>query len=162
MTPDAIATPRLRLEPVPAVVAAAMRAGERSPSWHPDFPRDDDLAAVEVAGVAQPWGARLVVRAVDGLVVGTIGFFGPPQPAADGTAEAEVGFGLVADARGRGVATEALTGLLAEADRAGVRIRARVAPDHRASLRVLAKAGFTELRGPTEAGELELARPVPR
>jgi predicted acetyltransferase len=72
-----------------------------------------------------------------------------------------VGYGLVADARGHGVATEALRGLLAEADRLGVRIRASVLPENAPSIRVLAKCGFTELRGSNESGELVMARPLP-
>ncbi|MEZ5094685.1 MAG: GNAT family N-acetyltransferase [Nocardioides sp.] len=160
MTPDVLTTPRLRLEPVTAATAEAVRARHRDPCWHPDFPSEDDVAAVGLGQPGDPWGPRLVVRAVDGLVVGTIGFLGPPAPGADGGPEVEVGFGVVVDARGRGVVTEALTALLAEADRAGVRVRAHVAPDNPASLRVLAKTGFTELRGASADGELELARPA--
>ncbi len=86
--------------------------------------------------------------------VGSIGCFGPPE---DG--ETEVGFGLVPEVRGQGIATEALRALVAEAGRAGVRLRASVAPDNQASLRVLARCGFTELRGSNEDGELVMVRP---
>ena len=72
----------------------------------------------------------------------------------------EVGYGLVEAARGAGYATEALTALLAEADRAGVRVRASVLPDNAPSIRVLAKCGFTELRGSSEDGELVMVRPL--
>ena len=34
-------------------------------------------------------------------------------------------------------------------------------PDNAASIRVLAKCGFTELRGANEDGELVMARPLP-
>ena len=95
-----------------------------------------------------------------GEVVGSIGMFGPPQPAADGVPEVEVGYGLVEEARGAGVATEALTALTALATAAGVRVRASVRPDNAPSIRVLAKCGFTELRGSSEDGELVLARPL--
>jgi RimJ/RimL family protein N-acetyltransferase len=37
-----------------------------------------------------------------------------------------------------------------------------VRPENRASLRVLAKCGFTQLRGSTEDGELVMVRPLPR
>ena len=93
--------------------------------------------------------------------LGSIGFFGPPEPAADGVPEAEVGYGLVDEARGCGFATEALQALLVETDRAGVRVRASVEPTNTASVRVLAKCGFTELRGANEDGELVMARPLP-
>ena len=100
------------------------------------------------------------MRSGDGLVVGSIGFFGAPLPV-DDVEETEVGFGLVEDARGHGAVTEALDALLEHTDRAGVRIRASVQPENRASLRVLAKCGFTQLRGSTEDGELVMVRPVP-
>ena len=92
-------------------------------------------------------------------VLGSIGFFGPPQPASDGTPEVEIGYGLVEDARGRGYATEAVTAMVAAAETAGARVRASVLPDNEASIRVLAKCGFTELRGSSEDGELVMARP---
>jgi RimJ/RimL family protein N-acetyltransferase len=159
-----VSTPRLRLELVTPVEAAAMLAGRRAPSWHSDYPRRDDLDAVSMIQADAEdlsWSPRHVVRAFDGLVVGSIGFFGPPAAAADGTLEAEIGYGLVEDARGRGVASEAVTGLLTQTDRAGVRVRAAVAPDNTASVRVLAKCGFTELRGADEDGNLVMARPLP-
>jgi len=94
------------------------------------------------------------------VVVGSIGFFGPPSLAADGVPETEVGYGLVPNARGAGVATEALQAVLAAVDAARVRIRASVLPDNAPSIRVLAKCGFTELRGSNEDGELVMARPL--
>jgi RimJ/RimL family protein N-acetyltransferase len=97
------------------------------------------------------------VRTGDGTTIGSIGFFGAP---AGDPAEVEVGFGLVADARGHGAVPEALVALLAHTDRAGVRVRASVRPENRACLRALAKTGFTELRGTTEDGELVMVRPV--
>jgi RimJ/RimL family protein N-acetyltransferase len=159
-----VTTPRLRLELITPEEAAGMLAGRRKPAWHPDYPRQDDLAAVSLidgAAVDLSWSPRHVVRAFDGLVVGSIGFFGPPGPSDDGVPEAEIGYGLVEDARGRGVATEAVSGLLAHTDRLGVRVRASVAPDNTASVRVLAKCGFTQLRGADEDGNLVMSRPLP-
>lgn len=163
-----VTTPRLRLELITPEQAAAMLAGHREPTWHADYPRQDDLDGVSMVPAPShnapaddlSWCPRHVVRAYDGLVVGSIGFFGPPAPAADGVLEAEVGYGLVEDARGRGVASEAVAGLLAHTDRLGVRVRASVSPDNTASVRVLAKCGFTELRGADEEGNLVMARPV--
>jgi len=147
-----------------------MLAGGRGPGWHPDYPRKDDLDAVSMiaaqsardAEVDLSWSPRHVVRAYDGLVVGSVGFFGAPVPGDDGVPEAELGYGLVEDARGRGVATEAVAGLLAHTDQAGVRVRASVQPDNTASVRVLAKCGFTQLRGSDEDGNLVMARPLLR
>lgn len=164
-----VTTPRLRLELITPDEAARMLAGERGATWHPDYPRQDDLDGISMIPAAArgaaaddlSWSPRHVVRAFDGLVVGSIGFFGPPEPADDGVPEAEIGYGLVADARGRGVATEAVAGLLANTDRLGVRVRASVEPGNTASVRVLAKCGFTQLRGADEDGNLVMARPLP-
>jgi RimJ/RimL family protein N-acetyltransferase len=157
--PALVVTERLRLPLWTADDVAAIRAGTRRPGWHRDYPRTDDRDAATLWREGDPWGPRHVVRGTTAL--GSIGFFGPPEPAADGVPEVEVGYGLVTEAHGWGFATEALRALLAETDRAGVRVRASVAPGNRASIRVLAKCGFTELRGSTEDGELVMARPLP-
>jgi len=159
--PEVVETARLRLPVIGPDEARAILGGRREPSWHADYPRRDDLDALSMVKEPSCWAPRHVVRAVDGLVVGSIGFFGPPQAAADGVEEAEVGYGLVAEARGHGAATEALKGLLGHTDAARVRIRASVEPGNTASVRVLAKCGFTELRGSDEDGNLVMARPLP-
>lgn len=156
--PAEVRTDRLRLPLWTAADVAAIRSGQRRRGWHPDFPRHDDRAAASLWREGDPWGPRSVVRGV--TVLGSVGFFGPPEPAADGVPETEVGFGLVEEARGWGFATEALLGLLGEADRLGARVRARVEPENAASLRVLTRCGFTELRGSDEDGQLVMARPV--
>ena len=150
--PERIETERLRLILVTPADAADMRAGRRQDRWHPSYPRRDDVDAATLVREGETWGPRHVV--LGHQAVGSIGCFGSPE---DG--ETEVGFGLVPEVRGQGIATEALTALVAEAARAGVRLRASVAPDNRASLRVLARCGFTELRGSNEDGELVMARP---
>lgn len=164
--PDELTTQRLRLPLVSAEDAEGMLAGRRRVSWHPDYPRAEDLDAASMVKAGDPdasWGPRHVVRAGDGVTVGSIGFFGAPSPAGvDEVPETEVGFGLVGQARGHGAVTEALTALLAEVDRVGVRLRASVRPENTAGLRVLAKCGFTQLRGSTEDGELVMVRAVPR
>ncbi len=152
--PERIVTERLRLILVTPDDAADMRAGRRQERWHPSYPRPDDVDAASLLRDDDPWGPRHVV--LGHQAVGTIGCFGPPE---DG--ETELGFGLVAEARGQRVATEAVAAYVAEADRLGVRLTARVEPGNTASLRVLARCGFTELRGSTDEGELLLARPLP-
>ena len=158
MLPTVVETDRLRLPLFTADDVAAMRAGERRPGWHPQFPREDDVDASSLWRDGDPWSSRSVT--VEDVAVGSIGFFGPPQPAADGTPEVEIGYGLVEAARGAGYATEAVAAMVAAAEAEGARVRASVAPDNRASLRVLAKCGFTELRGSNEDGELVMARPL--
>ena len=157
--PATVATERLTLDLFTTDEAALMLAGGRDPQWHPDYPRQDDRDAASMVRGVDPWGPRHIIRTFDGLVFGSIGFFGPPSPSRDDVPEAEIGYGLVSDARGRGVVTEAVRALLALTDALGVRVRASVSPDNSASIRVLAKCGFTELRGANEDGELVMARP---
>lgn len=156
--PVEVASERLRLPLWDAATVQAIRAGERWAGWHPEFPREDDVDAASMWRDGDTWSSRSVVSAKSGLVMGSIGFFGPPEPAADGVLEVEVGYGLVEAGRGHGAMTEALTAMLAYVDGAGVRVRASVAPANVASLRVLTKLGFTDLRGTTDDGELVLVR----
>jgi [ribosomal protein S5]-alanine N-acetyltransferase len=153
-----VVTERLSLPLWEARDVEAIRGGGRLDGWHRDFPREDDRDAASLWHEHDPWGPRSIVRGTTTL--GSVGFFGPPSPAADGVEETEVGYGLVAEAWGWGFATEALRALLECTDEAGVRVRASVAPENARSLRVLAKCGFTQLRGPNEDGELVLARPL--
>jgi RimJ/RimL family protein N-acetyltransferase len=157
MLPDEVATERLRLPLWTAADVAAIRGGTRSPWWHPQFPREDDVDASSLWRDGDQWSSRSITT--EDVAVGSIGFIGPPQPAADGVPEVEVGYGLVEDARGRGYATEALTAMVAAAEAEGARVRASVLPTNDASIRVLAKCGFTELRGSNEDGELVMVRP---
>ncbi|MGA8256143.1 MAG: GNAT family N-acetyltransferase [Nocardioides sp.] len=154
MLADRIDTARLRLILVSAVDAADMLAGRRQERWHPDYPRPHDVDAASLVAEGDTWGPRHIVHG--SLAVGSIGFFGPPQEG-----EVEVGYGLVSEARGQGLASEALAGLLSETDRLGIAVRASVEPTNAVSLRVLAKAGFTQLRGANADGELVMARPLP-
>jgi RimJ/RimL family protein N-acetyltransferase len=161
--PDVVATERLTLRLLTADEAADMLAGRRRDTWHADYPRSDDRDAASLFRPGDPWGPRHVVRGRTAL--GSIGFFGPPDPSGppdQQVPEVEVGYGLVAEARGWGFATEALRALLVETDRLGVRVRASVRPTNPASLRVLAKCGFTGLRGADEDGQLVMFRPLPR
>jgi len=143
--PEVVTTERLRLPLWTPEEAADILAGDRRDGWHRDYPRQDDRDAATMYRAGDPWGPRHIVRGTTAL--GSIGFFGPPEDAPDGVPEVEIGYGLVDEAHGWGFATEALTALLVETDRAGVR--------------VLAKCGFTELRGSNEDGQLVMARPLP-
>jgi RimJ/RimL family protein N-acetyltransferase len=158
VNPAALTTLRLELLLWNADDVAAVRRNGSRRDWHPDFPRKDDRDAAGLWQDGDPWGPRFIVHAHQ--VIGSIGFFGPPQPAADGVPEVEVGYGLVIGARGHGMATEAVTAMVEAAEVAGARVRASVAPDNAPSIRVLAKCGFTELRGSNEDGELVMARPL--
>lgn len=159
--PDPIATSRFRLPLITEAEAIAMRAGRRDATWHPDYPREDDLDAVGLVRDGNAWGPRHIVRIFDGQVFGSIGFFGPPE-VVEGVPEVEVGFGLVAEARRRGVMSEILGSLLEFTDASAIRVRASVEPTNVASIRLLTKAGFTQLRGSDGEGYLVMVRPLPK
>ena len=157
--PERLESERLRLILLTAADVSDMQAGRRQDRWHHDYPRKDDVDATSLFQDGDTWGPRHIVHQAQ--AVGSIGFFGPPSPADDGVLETEVGYGLVEDARGLGLATEALTLMCSSVDPLGVRLRASVDPSNSASLRVVAKCGFTQVRGTNEDGELVLVRATP-
>jgi RimJ/RimL family protein N-acetyltransferase len=92
------------------------------------------------AGVA-PWilGFRIVVSETE-VVVGGCGFKGAP----DETRTDEIGYGIDAEHRGKGYATEAAQALVEYAVRSGevATVIAHTLPENNASARVLTKCGF--------------------
>lgn len=144
--------PGVRLEPVPAGVAAAVDAGDAaalkralaaaglhaSAGW----PHDDTLVALDLGHPTRTW----LVVLPEGQVVGEGGWKGPPD--ADGAVE--IGYGLGVGARGRGLGTQAVGLLVAWTERQpGVRaVVAQVLPGNEASSRVLRRLGFQRCPGP--------------
>ena len=139
---------RLELRPVCWDAVQAIVNGERRSDWAEDYPDEGDVV---VAGLLRDaghhqwnaddnlWAHHELVERSSGLVVGGIGFFGPPD---DGVAE--IGYGIVPSRQGHGYATEAVMALVSAAwKRDGVwAIIADTETDNMASQRVLAKAGF--------------------
>ena len=138
-----ITTDRLTLNPFTVESAQATVDNTPGPQrWADGFPREDDQDAARMYAQAPDpvFGSWFIAAGDPAEVVGTIGFFGPPD--ADGLLM--VGYGLVESARGHGYATEALravvdyglaqpgvTGIVADPDL-----------DNTASHRVLEKSGF--------------------
>lgn len=158
-------TPLVAVEPldltaIEDIILSEDDASRRHDDWHPDFPREDDRDGVGATTDLTGWTSRQVRRLADGLVVGTIGFFGPPADDAD--PEVEVGFGLVADARGQGLMGEALAAVLTLTDQIGVRVRAGTLADNVSSLSLLRGAGFVVRTDQSDDPEREvvLAREV--
>jgi RimJ/RimL family protein N-acetyltransferase len=144
-----IETPRLRLEPITPELARRIVARDERPGddWHPDYPFEDELVPLGgLAAASDPdpdFTLYLIRRTADGLAVGGIGFFGPPDP----TGRIEFGYGLIADARGAGLATEAVRAALDFAASRGARSAAADTDlDNVASQHVLEKAGLVEVR----------------
>lgn len=102
------------------------------------------------------WFVVLVEDAADGRVVGDLATFGPPDD--DGVVE--IGYGLAAPYRGRGIGTEAVgtfvDWLVTQPDVR--RVVARVEVGNEASRRLLARIGFA-LTGQAE-GHWTLERPA--
>jgi ribosomal-protein-alanine N-acetyltransferase len=100
------------------------------------------------------WGVRGIL--VDGELLGSAGFKGPPGR--DGSVE--LGYGVVPEARGRGLASAAASALVEWAFRQpGVRrVRATIAPGNTASQVVARRAGLRHVgRAPdAQHGELEV------
>jgi [ribosomal protein S5]-alanine N-acetyltransferase len=95
--------------------AAALVGAELDPAWPlPDFA--DLLPLMAVAPEDAEWWGGLIVWREEGRVVGEIGTHAAPE-----AGEVEVGYSVVPAYRRRGIATEALGGLLAWIGPRGVR-----------------------------------------
>ncbi|WP_075093496.1 GNAT family N-acetyltransferase [Planctomyces sp. SH-PL14] len=115
-------------------MVAAMDPADRaqvSPDW---------LARVQATEVPDPWvfGFQAVLRET-GVAVGTGGFRTPPT---DGSVE--IAYGIDAEYRGQGYATETAAGLTRFALASGrvTTVFAHTLPEPNASTRVLTKCGF--------------------
>lgn len=125
---------------------AAGKPGEQD-AWAEGFPREDD--AGPAGGVAAapadpaPFGVYALVPRGHGRLIGTAGFFGPPDEAGEVT----IGYGMVEPEWGQGYGTQAVAGLLEVARAHGVTaVNADTDLDNVASQRVLEKNGFTRVR----------------
>src|SRR4051794_18585257 len=136
----------VRLVPLPAQLADAAVAGDLgalSPAG-PDslhcgrgWPHEDTAHALAFTGVG---GQTYLVVDETGAVVGEAGTKGPP--AADG--HVEIGYGLAAPSRGRGIGTVAVRALVGRLrQQPGIsEVEANVALDNLASQRLLERLGF--------------------
>lgn len=146
------------LVPVAADRVAAILAGEldgrvAGRGW----PHDDTPHALAFA--EQYGGLTWLVVDADGAVVGELGTKAPP----DASGRVEIGYGLAAPSRGRGLGTRAvvaLVGWLRAQPEISV-IEARVLPTNTASVSLLRRLGFVPIGH--EGGEdvYELAAPPP-
>ena len=143
------ATERLVLHPLGLDEARRILAGTPGAAdrWAADYPFADELdvlpgfvAAFVEHGDPAPFGMYAIARRNDGIFVGGIGFFGPPDAGV-----AELGFGLVESARGRGYAAEALAAAIGIALANGAtRVVADALLDNAASHTTMVRAGMVE------------------
>lgn len=137
--------PDVILTPLTETFARLVLSGERGIDWSIGYPTEGDLEVAErilngqmsVASEDVPWGPWVVREA--NVTVGGAGFHRAPDAAGD----VEIGYGIAAEARGRGIATTAVQSLLtyARKNRAS-RVMACTDPDNLPSQRVLEKCGL--------------------
>lgn len=156
MTMHVLMTPRLELHPItlPLVEAvmsdrrddAAKIVGAKLPEKWPGRALIERAFSVSIENVrANPavrlWGDRLMItRGHERRLVGSVVFHGAPN--ADG--EVEVGYGVEESSQGMGFGTEATCAMVDWAlEQPGVvRVTATTLPWHKASIRILQRAGF--------------------
>jgi RimJ/RimL family protein N-acetyltransferase len=140
-----LTTARLELRPLSLDQARTIRSGAPLAGlpFAEGYPLPDthDGLGMFLRHADERFGFSLIVRRADGLVIGEIGFVGPPQRGA-----VMIGYAIVPSARRQGYATEAIAALsdwaLAEPD--VEEVRAQTLPDNEPSVRALLRAGFTE------------------
>jgi RimJ/RimL family protein N-acetyltransferase len=128
----------------------AVVEGRRLAGWADDFPAAGDvfiagglhrgeIGQAQRTGGEALWEHHQVIETCSGLVVGGVGFHGPPE-----AGEVEIGYGIVPTRQGRGYATEAVITLvsLALTMPEVAAVVASTDADNVASQRVLEKAGF--------------------
>lgn len=150
--------PLVRLRALSPTESTALTAGQGRPpaglSWHPEYPTTDTFLALgllrlahDAAGTTgETWGLHQIVvsAAGDDVVVGDIGFHGPPEPGR--RAVVEIGYAVVPEWRGRGVATQACALILQRAWQDGADLVQAEAVNP-ASRAVLRKCGFRHRDG---------------
>lgn len=157
-----ISTDRLDLRVFTSSTAAAVASGTpRDQDWADGFPREDDqdAARMYLRAPHAVFGSWFITERATGQVIGTIGFFGPP----DAEGLVMVGYGLVEQARQRGYATEALRALVGYAlvHRDVRQLAADCDLENVASHRVLLKAGFDRAETTDTAQWFRLTTPTP-
>jgi RimJ/RimL family protein N-acetyltransferase len=136
-----IRTPRLELVPLTDDEAEAVLAGRREGrAWSPGYPTPGDVETASWPATADVrWRTLQLVERATGLVIGAIGCHAAPEKGV-----VEIGYGIATEARGRGLATEALAALVAflEAQPEVRMLRAATDADNVPSQRVLERCGF--------------------
>ena len=147
---DEQTTTIIELIPMTQDQALRIAAGTPGPEdfWAEGFPREDDaVPAATFAGLSEdsgPFGSYVLVPRAHGRLIGTAGFYGPPDEAGEVT----IGYGMVESEWGQGYGTRAVAKLV-EVSRlhGGVTvINADTELDNIGSQRVLEKNGFEHVR----------------
>lgn len=154
---SAVSSDRLDLVPMTLELMEALQRGDREPAQQmvtyripADWPQGmESVLRFRIAlARAQPQTLPLLLRAMvlradREVVVGRIGFHGPP----DGSGMLEIGYEVFPPYRRQGYAREAVLAMFrwAQRDPAVSRFRASVSPDNLPSLGLVAGLGFIEV-----------------
>jgi RimJ/RimL family protein N-acetyltransferase len=149
--PDRVVAEHVELRRVPVALARVLADPEAndpgSRTWARGFPLPGTrVAARNLVQQAEcgndRWGLFQIILRETGEVIGDIGFHGPP----DETGTVEIGYGIVEQYRGRGLAGESAAAIcgLAWSRPEVSRIIAQTDRDNAASAGVLRHAGFRE------------------
>lgn len=142
-----VGTERLILRPMTASDVAAILAGAHPVEWADDFPQPGDVDTARMLedgggafDVSTAFGHLAIVERHSGLVVGLIGFEGPPIDQAG-----ELICSVCPSRRNQGYATEATTALVdfAFSFPEIAAVQASTPWEDEAAQRVLVKCGFT-------------------
>ena len=140
-------TERLTLVPFTSSDAQLLLAGIRRPDWSTGYPTEGDLVIARMIAKnpasfvsTNRFGPYTVIERTRRLWIGGVGFMGPP----DRDGAVELGYGIASEWWNRGMATEAVCGLLelAWSQPSVSRVFARTEPSNMASARVVEKAGM--------------------
>ena len=168
--PDRVVAERVELRQVPAGLAQILAGPDAdnpgSRSWARGYPLPGTRVAArnfvrqaEAAGDGgnSQWGMFQIILRETGEVIGDIGFHGPPDEA--GTVE--IGYSVVEQYRGRGLAGESAVAIcgLAWSRPEVTRIIAQTEESNAASAGVLRHAGFREDRVADGLRNFSLDRP---
>lgn len=139
----------VELRPVSREEAARIADGKPDPEdrWAEGFPREDDSDPAAGLATAQqdpaPFGIYALVPRSHSRIIGTAGFYGPP----DAEGEVTIGYGMVQPEWGQGYGTQAVARLVEICRAHGVTaINADTDLDNLGSQRVLEKNGFERVR----------------
>jgi len=140
----------MELRPLPALAAAALPEDREKASrilgatLTMEWPQPDllDVLPFQAAASSETecFGVWVMIERDGGVVVGDVGFIGPP----DETGSIEVGYSVIPDRRRRGYATEAARAIVEWAlSQPGVRVVvAGCDSDNAPSIRTLERLGF--------------------
>ena len=153
-----IETERLLLVPITLEMFEAVYAGDRAraellanarlPDAWPgraliERAFSADIHAIREDPPRRLWGDKLMITRGEPRIVGSVIFHGRPE----GDGVAEVGYGVELESQGRGFATEATRACVdwALAQPECCAVTATTFPWHKASLRVIAKLGMSQI-----------------